>query len=244
MIGQRHLLTKPAQSRFIHTLVSLMLLGACAGCLPSRSSKTELTMQVAPSGKPGVYTVAGKTNLPNQTRMTIQAVRSLRPVSSPSQPTNQEPTYAILARQPIEVMNGGWQTTLSLLGSAPSGRSLENWQTNSAQLGLNLKPDDQVAFQAVTDPVNRSLNVEQQSGNTTPGESLIVRFTADGKSYLQSEQALSIAPPQAAKPASAMNPTLGTSEIVKVQAISKQTQETSKAKQQLDAPLSPIEFLR
>lgn len=200
-------------------------------------------MQVAPSGQPGVYTVIGKTNLPNQTRMTIQAVRNLRPVSRASRLTNQEQTYVILARQPIEVMDGGWQTTLSLLKSAPNGRSLENWQTHNTQLGLNLEPDNQVAFQAVTDPVNRSLNVEQQSGNAAQGESLIVRFTADGKSYLQSEQALSILPPvQAAKPSSAMNQTLGTSAIV--QAVSKQIKEPSKGKKQLDAPLSPIEFLR
>ena len=200
-------------------------------------------MQVSPSGQPGVYTVVGKTNLPNQTRMTIQAVRNLRPMSRASRLTNQEQTYAILARQPIEVMNGQWETTLSLLKSAPNGRSLESWQTHSAQLGLNLEPDNQVAFQAVTDPVNRSLNVEQQSGNAVQGESLIVRFTADGKSYLQSEQAVSILPPvQAAKSTSAMDSTLGT--LATVQVISKQIKEPSKAKKQLDAPLSLIEFLR
>ncbi len=244
MTGQRHLLTKPAQSRFRLALISLTLLGTGVGCLPSQSSKTELTMQVRSSGQPGVYTIVGTTNLPNQTRMTIQAVRSLRPVST-SRLTNQEQTYAILARQPIEVIDGKWETTLSLLKPGINGQSLENWQTHNAQLGLNLQPDDQVAFQAVTDPINRSLNVEQQSGNTTPGESLIVRFTADGKSYLQSEQALSIAPPaQTSKTSSAMNQMLGTPATVTVQVVSKQIKEPSKGKKQLNAPLAPAETLR
>ncbi len=244
MTGQRHLLTKPAQSRLTLALTSLMLGGICAGCLPSRSPKTELTMQVSPSSQPGVYSVGGQTNLPDQTRITIQAVRSLQIVKDSSRLTNQEPTYAILARQPIAVMDGKWQTTLSLLTLAPSGKLLENWQTHNLQLGLNLEPDPRVTFQAVTDPADRSLKVEQPAENV-PRESLIVRFTTDGKSYLQSEQALAIAPPvlQAAKPSSAMNPLLGTPAIVPVQAVSMQTKGAANVQKQIDAPLSPQEFL-
>ena len=244
MTGQRHLLTKPAQSRLTLVLLSLVLGGICAGCLPSRSPKTELTMQVSPSSQPGVYSVVGKTNLPDQTRITIQAVRSLRPVRGSSRLTNQAPTYAILARQPIAVIDGKWQTTLTLLNMTPSGKSLENWQTHNLQLGLNLEPEQQVTFQAVTDPADRSLKVEQPSENMAR-ESLIVRFTPDGKSYLQSEQALAIAPPslQAAQPSSAMNPRLGAPTIVTVQAVSMQTKGAVNVRKQIDAPLSPQEFL-
>ncbi|MCY7273266.1 MAG: hypothetical protein LH702_05845 [Phormidesmis sp. CAN_BIN44] len=243
-MSQPHLLTKPVQSRFIYSLLCLMLLVVCAGCLQAQSSRTELTMQAEPAGQPGVYIITGKTNLPNQTRITVQAVRTLRPVDRASRLTNQEQTHTILARQPVEVTDGKWQTTLNLL-RADSGRSLETWQTHNSQLGLNLAPGNQVTFQAVTDPANRSLDVEQQPRTTAQGESLIIHFTTDGKSYLQAEQALSIAPPslQAAKPSTAMNPKLGTPVIVMVPTISKQIRELSVSKSQLNAPLSASEFL-
>lgn len=237
-------MTHPRSLRF---LVPLMLVAVCTGCPQAQSSKTELTMQVEPAGQPGTYSITGSTNLPDRTQITIQAVRDLR-VGNSSSLTNQEPIYSILAREQVEVANGKWQTTLNLLQPTPGGQPLEAWQVNNPQAGLNLEPDTRVAFLAVTNPVNRSLDIEQQSGNSGRGaEDVIVRFTADGKSYLQSKQILSIDPPKSQAAASAKAPNGNTNQkasVVKVEAVSKSLKAAPVTKSQVDAPLSPEEFLR
>jgi hypothetical protein len=215
-------------ARSLRFLVPLALV--CVGCVQVRSSKTELTMQVEPAQQQGAYTVTGKTNLPDRTQITVQAIRNLR---MGDRVIHQNPTYSILSRTQVEVKEGKWETTLNLL-QAPNGQPLEVWQASRPQTGLTLEPDTKVTFLAVTDPVTRSLNVAEQNQGA---ESLVVRFTADGRSYLQADQVLTISPPTSPIGQSNQKP-----ERVKVAA--KAMQGAGDLKEQSDAPIAPQAFLR
>ncbi|NJR50203.1 MAG: hypothetical protein HC780_12185 [Leptolyngbyaceae cyanobacterium CSU_1_3] len=207
-------------------LASVWLIATSTACVQVRSPQTEFTVQVEPAQQQGSYTVTGRTNLPDFTWVTVQAVRNLNAVQG-----NQKPTYSILARSQVEVREGKWETTLNLLQPSDGGAPLEVWQGNRS---LNLKPETNVTFLAVTDPASRSLNISEQQA----GKNLVARFTADGKSYLQAEQTLAVSPPtrsaeRAAPPQS-----------TRVKVASKRLQGAPDAKSQNDAPLSPKEFLR
>lgn len=220
-------------ARSLRLLIPLTLICLiCVGCVQARAPKIELTMQVEPAQQQGAYTVTGRTNLPDRTQITVQAIRNLR---TGDRLTNQEPTYSILSRTQVEVKEGKWQTTLNLVESAANGQPQEVWQTDRAKTGLNFEPDTKVTFLAVTDPVTRSLNVAEQNQGT---ESLVVRFTADGRSYLQADQRLTISPPTAAS----SQTTSSQSEKVKVAA--KSIRGSADSKGQSDAPIAPQAFLR
>lgn len=215
--------------RSLRLLIPLTL--TCVGCMQGRSSKTELTMQVEPAQQRGAYIVTGKTNVPDRTQITVQAIRNLR---TGGRRTGQ-PTYSILSRTQVEVKEGKWQTTLNLLESTSSGQPLEVWQTDRTKTGLNLEPDTTVTFLAVTAPVTRSLNVAEQNQGQ---ESVVVRFTADGKSYLQADQRLTISPP--AFPVGQNN----SNQSEKVRVAAKSIQGAADSKKQSDAPIAPQAFLR
>jgi hypothetical protein len=207
-------------------LVSLWLIATSTACVQVRSPQTGFTVQVEPAQQQGSYTVTGKTNLPDYTWVTVQAIRNLSATQG-----NQRPTYSILARSQVEVKEGKWETTLNLLRPASGGAPLEVWQENRS---LNLKPETNVTFLAVTDPASGSLNISEQQA----GKNLVVRFTADGKSYLQAEQTLVVSPPTRTTERTAPpQPT-------RVKVASKRLQGARDAKSQNDAPLTPKEFLR
>ncbi|KAM3089707.1 hypothetical protein ACKFKG_32785 [Phormidesmis sp. 146-35] len=197
----------------------------CVGCVQVRSSKTELTMQVEPAQQRGAYTVTGKTTLPDRTQITVQALRTLQPGDRLS---NQQPTYSILSRTQVEVKEGKWEATLNLLRT-PQGQPQEVWQTGRA--GLNLEPDTKVTFLAVTDPVARSLDVAQGT------DSLVVRFTADGRSYLQADQVLTISPP---------TPPISQRDLTsqRVRVAAKAIERSDDLKGQTDAAIAPQAVLR
>ncbi|NDJ16575.1 hypothetical protein [Myxacorys almedinensis] len=198
-------------------------------------------MQVQPTGQAGVYTVSGRTNLPEQTRITVQAVRDLKAQPS-SKLTNDfvklgtadRSTYSILGRTQVNVKDGQWQTSLNLLQSVPDRQTpgtpglLETWQVSKAQLGL--QPNPRVIFLAVTDPVSQALTVEQGSPSAAQ-DNLSIRFTNDGKSYLQAEQALVIEPPNVKV---STQPPVSTIATVPVKSLDGSTELTK----QSNAPLS------
>jgi hypothetical protein len=176
------------------TLIAFLIL--CTGCaqIPflggSQQSVTNLSMQVEVTGEPGVYKVSGQTNLPEQTRITVQAIRSLQIPERDAQIASER-SYSILARTQVNVEKGKWQTSLNLLQSSQNG-ALESWQQSNQELALKLQPDSQVRFSAVTDPSGSSIEVQSKDqGN----QATSVQFTADGKSYLQTEQFIAIEPP-------------------------------------------------
>jgi hypothetical protein len=165
--------------KFLHnhiavTLISLLIF--CTGCtqipfLASAQQTTNLSMQVEATGETGVYKISGQTNLPDRTRITVQAIRALQvPRRDPQVASDR--SYSILARTQVAVEKGKWQASLNLLQPGTNGK-LETWQQSNQALDLKLQPDNQVRFLAVTS----------------------VQFTSDGKSYLQIEQFLSIDPP-------------------------------------------------
>jgi hypothetical protein len=168
------------------SLSLLLLVGS--GCQATRVSNPELTMQIQPTGQPGVYTVSGRTNLPDRSKITVQAVRSLK---SPTEKlVDQNDGYAVLAKSQISVKSGQWQASLNLRPVRPDGQAVELWQPQDTRLGL--QADGKVKFVAVTEPLTQEI---EQSANAG-----LIRLTPDGKRFLQVEQTIAIEPPSA-KPA-------------------------------------------
>lgn len=182
--------------RLAQLLVCLCLLLGLAACGVSRSNTPEvqLSMQVEASGRSGTYTITGNTTLPDQSWLTISAIRYLRSSNQVDSSLTDLP-YSILARQRVEVAQGKWQTTLNLWQVAPDGRYQEAWQLNTSELGVALQPNATVTFVATLEPVGQPaslmkvLESQQIEGNLT-------RFTADGQPYLQVSQTLPIELPQ------------------------------------------------
>lgn len=167
-----------------------------SGCAKPRSPNVDLKMQVKQSGSPGVYLVTGSTNLPDQSLITVEALRSLSPDLPSSVSSNSDATYSILARQIVEVKQGNWQTTLNLWKVAADGRFREAWQINQSEQGLSLNPATDVAFIALLDPATQPPPLEQklqQEGKKLQGR--LVRFTDDGQWYIQAREILPVALP-------------------------------------------------
>jgi hypothetical protein len=168
------------------TVLALLLMAV--SCQSAQSPKTELSLQVQGVGSTGTYKVSGRTNLPDRSKITIQAVRTLQVVKNQSNLTNTEPTFAVLAQSQTTVKDGQWNVELKLRQILPDGQSLEPWQLNDAQLGL--KPEPKVQFSAVTEPGDRNFEIDPSGRNR-----LSVRFASNGRSFLQVEEAIALEPP-------------------------------------------------
>jgi len=173
---------------------STALLLLAVGCTKPQSTQVELSVNVEPTNRPGVYTVSGSTNLPDESQIIVQGIRSLTP---PTQvvSTREASNYAILDRQSTKASQGKWQATLKLWQVAPDGQYREAWQLSTAQLS-RLNPSIEVAFIAVIDPVNQATALQQQlqsEGKKLEGAN--VRFTPDGQWYLQAQQTLAVTLP-------------------------------------------------
>ncbi len=167
------------------------------GCKPAPVPKATLDIQVQPGGRSGVYAATGKTNLPDQSRLIVMAIRPLRSGSQLNQAETKvgESNYAILDRRAVEVKQGQWQTNLNLWQVAPNGQFQESWQLNQAKLGTNFIPSSEVTFVATFDPANQSLAIEPQINQALELEGPIVRFTNDGERYLQASEIVSLSLP-------------------------------------------------
>ncbi len=205
----KKLLTEPTFSprRGIVSLVLLLVLNT--GCsqlpltvqqlptlLPGLSSDANFQLRVTPSGRLGVYTVAGSTNLPENSRITVAAIRYLRTNKSLSQSLIPLQTYSILAYQDVKVNKGKWQTTLNLWKIAPNGQFQEAWQLDQSKLGLSLEPETEVTFLATlapTDSLPRLESLLEKQGIKLV--SSVVRNTVEGEQYVQASQVLPVALP-------------------------------------------------
>jgi hypothetical protein len=168
----------------------VLLLAGCQQLPPLvRSLKeVDLTVQVEPGEEPGTFAIAGQTNLPSGTEMVVLAVRQLQP-SQPVAVTAPQPTYAILAYQPVRVTDGAWQTDLQLWRVAPEGAYREPWQLEAARLNLAVEPDPEVEFIVTLGPHTLLPSLEdrlRQQNLRLPRP--LLRTTPEGDRYLQTAQ--------------------------------------------------------
>lgn len=182
-------------------LCTALLLLLTVSCTQPRSTPVELSLKVESSNRPGVFTLSGSTNIPDQTQIIVQGIRPLL-ASTQSTEIEDSPNYVILDRQAAVVSQGRWQATLKLWQSAPDGQYQEVWQANQRPL-RQLQPDPDVVFVAAIDPGNQSKALKQQlerQGKTLEGAN--IRFTTDEQWYLQAKQTLAVTPPIVKQPAS------------------------------------------
>jgi hypothetical protein len=183
----------------INGLFSLVvLLTINAGCAPKQrpSPPENLSLQVAATNKPGVYAISGKANFPEQSHITVLAIRYLQPASSRAQRWRSRPYYAILDRQIVTLNQGQWQTQLNLWKAAPDGRWQESWQLNEDDAELSAQPNKQVAFLALLQPDNQEKKLREKlqtqgpplSQNTAP-------VPSEGTWYIYATQRLEVALP-------------------------------------------------
>lgn len=172
----------------------------------------------------GVYAIAGETRLPENTQITVAAVRYLAvdelpadklPVDSllvNSSQYNPTPTYSILAYQSAKVTKGKWQTQLDLWQVARDGKYQESWQLEQSRLGVSFKPSEKVMFLATLTPADDLSALEQQLAKRGMRlSSGTVRSTSEGQRYAQVNQSLAIALPtgKTAPPTSAEEANFG-----------------------------------
>jgi hypothetical protein len=159
---------------------------------------------------PGVYALAGNTNLPEKSQVIVTAIRYLYPASQASQNFNPNPTYTVLAYQPAEVNGGRWQTKLNLWETALDGRFQEAWQLDKAKLKLDLKPSEDVVFLTTLAPVDGSDQLQQLENQLAKQKiqlsRKLVHGTADGQQYIQVSQTVAIALPTGGTTAPAIRP--------------------------------------
>ena len=164
--------------------------------IPGLSTNANFQLRVSPSGNSGTYTVTGSTNLPDESRITVAAIRYLRLDKQPTKSFSPNQTYSILAYQDVKVNKGKWQTTLNLWKVAPNGQFQEAWQLEQSKLGLSLEPENDVTFLATVAPTDSLSKLEQLlQKQGIKLASTLVRNTSDGERYVQASQLLPIALP-------------------------------------------------
>jgi hypothetical protein len=230
--------------------IALLLLVLCTSCFSPKSSEVRLNLSVQPTSRPGVYNALGSTNLPDQSQITVTALRYLFPKEQQFLAPDPKTTYSILDRQIVKVAKGKWQATLNLWQVAPDGRLREAWQLNQSQTGLLVNPAPEVSFLATFAPVEQSWKLGQQLNKTNELRGSLVRFTNEGQPYVQANQTLAIALPIGRKPPPKLQPEDinggwgNRYEIKPEPPVASSMRPQPLKTDQIDAPLSPSEFLR
>lgn len=206
-------LTKPTLSSLGRLVSILLLLVLSTSCSPGKSpvsstleqlpslvpnllSEANFQLSIEPSGNQGNYRIEGTTNLPDQSRITIAAIRYLRPENKLSLKIASQPTFSILDYKDVKVKEGKWTTDLELWKVAPDGQFKEVWQLNEAKLGLELEPASQVTFLATYAPTDSLWDLEWQLKQE--GIKLLssqISNTADGERYFQTTEVLAVSLP-------------------------------------------------
>ncbi|MEH2122556.1 hypothetical protein [Nostoc sp.] len=247
----------------LQAAICLMLLAASYGCVQKAQEKVGMEIRnVQPISGKGVYNVVGSTNLPESSKITVVAVRYLRPVSVQAEALLNSDTNtnrSILARQIVEVKQGQWEAALNLWQVSPDGSFQEVWQANPAQ--IRLFPENGVTFVAIFDPASQWEQPDNQNSQKLKSEnqqleklekleSKLIRFTNEGEKYLQVSQTLTIPLPMGKtipprpQPED-LNGGWGNRYQIPPQSIaSKTTLLPSVKNRQTNAYLTPSEFLR
>lgn len=211
------------------------------------ASPLELTiLQVEPSGQPGTYTVSGKATLPDDTPITVSAVRYLQADTRLSGSAEANPAYVILDRQFSRVNQDNWQTQLSLWQVADNGSFQEAWQLNQDNTGVTYKPEPTVTFLATLDPSQQPRDLQERVEQLDDDlQAALMRFTTDGELYIQASMPLSIALPTGSTTPPATESTPATRTTLPPTSVTPSAATTPTADwQQTDAPLSPKSVLR
>jgi hypothetical protein len=230
--------------------VVFLVLALCVSCSSAKPPDTAITISVQQENSPGLYTVTGTTNLPNQSQIVVAAIRSLRPKNQEFFSSDPQETYAILARQNVKVSQGQWRANLNLWQVATDGRLQESWQINQSQTGLLLNPANEVSFVATFEPTGQFLKPEQQQLQIQNLKGSLVRFTNEGLPYAQAIVNLKVALPVGRKPPSVLkdedlNGGWGKRyEIKPDKAVNNYMRPQTIKTNQSNAPLSPSEFVR
>lgn len=237
----------------------LVLLVLNSGCVQKAQEEAQLEIKnLQPAQSNGVYTVTGKTNLPESSRITVTAVRYLHPADelggeSLNNDNDASTNRSILDRQIVEVKQGEWQTELNLWQVAKDGSFQEVWQANQAP--MKLTADGDVTFIATFDPASQwqksdNKKVEQPTAEYQQLEGKLLRFTNEGEKYVQASQTLSISLPggKTTPPRSQLedlNDGWGNRYQIRPQPLTSGVTILPAVKfRQTNAPLSPNEFFR
>ncbi len=186
--------------------VILLLLVLCVSCSSSKPPEADLKINVESASRPGSYNVTGSTNLPDQSQITVSAIRYLPATNPQLLGLESDVSYSILDRQMVEVAQGKWETTLNLWQLAPDGRLQEAWQLGASKIGLSLNPSNEVSFIATFDPAAQIQKPQQQQQKTPELEGTLVRFTTEGLPYVKASKTLQIALPAGRRPPPGLKP--------------------------------------
>ncbi|NJL87271.1 MAG: hypothetical protein HC886_16915 [Leptolyngbyaceae cyanobacterium SM1_1_3] len=194
---------------FVSTFFVLLLL-VSSGCsfiqdswssYASRNVAVNLSIdEIEMVGQSGGFDLKGTASLPDKTRLSIAAVRTLKEISSPDISENG-PSYTILDRQFAVVEEGQWQADLSLRQLDGEGNSFESWQLNADLFQEDLTPSPTVLFMATLEPTSFSTDVEDflTKAVINNGDSQL-SYTSSGRPYLQVSQSMAIPMPSGKVP--------------------------------------------
>lgn len=183
---------------FLSIALVLLLATSCTQLrLPTQRGDVGLDIQTVTAQPEGMYAIAGNTDLPKGTEITVAAVRLLTPNEAIA--ANPDPIYSLLAYESVKTEGNTWQAELNLWQVAPDGRYQETWQLEQSRLGMTFEPDQKVIFLATLAPLEELNQLEQRlSQRKLEFASNIVRTTAEGERYIQAVRVEAIALPTGA----------------------------------------------
>jgi hypothetical protein len=234
--------------------ITLLTPSLLSGCVRVTSPQIEFSLEVESAGQPGEYQLSGKTNLPDRTKVTVQALRVL------TSPKQGSPNYSILGREVVEVAQGQWRTSLRIWQVDEKGKYQETWQA-IPKFAKGTQVDPKITFMAITDPGNQPANLDQQLqdlGKRLEGDKIF--FDPQGRWYAQVQDARPVALPSGGTSAPSPEPNgVKTKLDVRQQVATTKPEDVPKAQKpgenpqlpapkdqerQIDAPLRPQEMLR
>ncbi|NJN58651.1 MAG: hypothetical protein HC879_14730 [Leptolyngbyaceae cyanobacterium SL_5_9] len=175
-------------------LVLLLSTGCTQLKLPIQRGDVSLDIRTVTPQPAGVYTIAGNTDLPKGTEITVAAVRLLTPEGAIA--ADPDPVYSLLAYESVKTEGDIWQAELNLWEVAPDGRYQETWQLEQSRLGMTFEADGKVIFLATLAPLETLTQLQQRLAQRgLEFASNIVRTTAEGEQYIQSVRVEAIALP-------------------------------------------------
>lgn len=207
MITKIYLKQQSIQLTWLHLLricVGITVALKLSGCsvlpklsLPEKQKPNlELQLQVKPDNQPGVYTITGSINIPDQSEIQVAVIRYLQMSNQASRNLNPKPTYALLAYQTAEVKQGKWKALVNLWKTAPDGRFQENWQLEQQKLKTSFIPNAEVVFlvtHATSHVVGGIPKFDQQfKAQRKTLENGVLLTTIDNYQYVQLTQNLVI----------------------------------------------------
>ncbi len=231
----------------------LLIAGTGCGQLEFFNQFTDASfkMQVAEAVN-DTYEIAGETDLPEDSKVAVAAVRYLYPSDRSAQSLTSKATYSILDYQLVQVKQGKWQASLKLLKPYGEQTPQEAWQLEQLRLGMPLKPEKDVIFLATlasADLVDQLQNLEQQLAKRKfKLDEKLIYTTASGQQYVQISHIQEIAPPESSKiawkpPENEINGGWGKRYLMPPEAIPPYKFELPE-KRKTDAPAKSDEFLK